>query len=677
MYCSVVIAHLMDCGTITRTDRHNIFSDQNRIPVQFSKELDWFKLPLVIPENLSNKIEQIDLCLGTNGTNNTKIELILNTESYGTFYYNKHINDNEYISLRKGAKNNFLKNNFLYLKSSAIKNCALWALEAKTVGFSTWKIEKKEKVFYPVIYALENPDKIYTNIDKIVYLWGVNKFIIISIILLSLFTLIYACKKLLRGNLKYFALLVFSVMVHISIFFPPLMQADEPQHLISYLLLTNQTEKIKEVENCVKKTHFSRMLFNEHEKFTSLDINNMSSIGLPEKVESSSIESRSFVTPFVWKTISLFIGQFSITKQVFVIRIIHSAFFSICLYFCINRFNFNLYVIICSIPTLLCVGTAVSNYIFSFIILIIIINQSYKSMLTEGNQNKIFCLTMISILSFESVSFTFLIPLLLFLNIPKHNIRDYIGYFIFFTLVIYIANDFSFKSKFSSILSNTNMRFIVFIVCNLVILKIFSKIYKILPCFNLLNIPKKYYLIILASTLLSIIFANPTNVDIESSEIGYSAFIKNFIEVIFCWFRLESPDYLSQVTLFTGFGWLDFRDSTLTTIINYSIFIILPFISTGYEKKICSKSFLFYLIILSGSVLMLLTSLYVGNVNPHGRYYLSYFCIFIMILSFYVKIPVPKNFILLSIKSNIHIIVISFFICVYSYSIVSIFNRYY
>ena len=120
-------------------DKHDIHCDPNRIAIQLLKEDGWFKLPLEIPDSLSNKIKQIDLCIGTNGNNDKKVELILNTKNNGTFYYNNNIDDNKYISLIKGSKNNTLEENFIYVKSNELKNCALWAKKLNTKDFNTWK----------------------------------------------------------------------------------------------------------------------------------------------------------------------------------------------------------------------------------------------------------------------------------------------------------------------------------------------------------------------------------------------------------------------------------------------------------------------------------------------------------------------------------------------------------
>ena len=72
VYCSVVLTHLTDYGTITRVNKHDIHCDPNRIAIQLLKEDDLFKLPLEIPDSLSKKIKQIDLCIGTNGNNDNK-----------------------------------------------------------------------------------------------------------------------------------------------------------------------------------------------------------------------------------------------------------------------------------------------------------------------------------------------------------------------------------------------------------------------------------------------------------------------------------------------------------------------------------------------------------------------------------------------------------------------------
>jgi hypothetical protein len=676
VYCSVVLTHLTDHGTITRVNKHDIHCDPNRIAIQLLKEDDLFKLPLEIPDSLSNKIKQIDLCIGTNGNNDNKVELILNTKNNGTFYYNNNIDDNKYISLIKGSKNNTLEENFIYVKSNELKNCALWAKKIETKDFNTWKINQKGKFLYPIIYALEHPSLIYTNIDKIVYLWGINKYIILGIIALSFVAVIYSSKEIHGGNLKYFALLALSIMMQLSIFFPPLMQADEPQHLISYLTITNQNEKIKEVLKCSQKSHFTRMLFNEQEKFTSLDVDNFSHSKLPEKVKSSQVENRSFLTPIMWKCMSIFIDELTVTKQILAIRILHSVVFCICIYFCINKFNFNLYVLFCSIPTLLCVSTAVSNYVISFALLFLIINQTLKNLSDNNHKNRIVCILMISFLSFESISFIFLIPLFLFLNTPPSSNRFYI-FFVIINSSIYLLNDFTFGLKFSSLFESSQTRFLFFIISNILIFKLISYLYLRLPIINLNNFFNKYYYIIIISSIFSYILLYPTNMDIENSSIKYSNFIISLLSVVICWFRLENPDFLSQTTLFTGFGWLDFDKSFLSVIINYFIFLIFPFINYEIKNKIQSNAFLFYTLIFSVTIILLCTSLYFGNVNPHGRYYLSYFYTFLLLLFIYIRLPLLKNNFLIKIKSNVNVITVTYFLLVYSFSISLCFDRYF
>ena len=165
--------------------------------------------------------------------------------------------------------------------------------------------------------------------------------------------------------------------------------------------------------------------------------------------------------------------------------------------------------------------------------------------------------------------------------------------------------------------------------------------------------------------------------NIENSSIKYSNFIISLLSVVICWFRLENPDFFSQTTLFTGFGWLDFDKSFLSVIINYFIFLIFPFINYEIKNKIQSNAFLFYTLIFSVTIILLCTSLYFGNTNPHGRYYLSYFYTFLLLLFVYIRLPLFKNKFLIKIKSNVNIITVTYFLLVYSFSITLCFDRYY
>ena len=679
---SILSVILFNClfseGTITRVDRHKIHSDPNRFPVQLYEREKTFQINLHGSSETKSEIKQIDLALGTNGENEIHAEVIFNVKEKGTFYFKGNINDNEYISLIKGPKNKDLKNNYLYVKSKALKNCALWTTSKRGKFFNDWKVKYHNMYYYPVIYFTEYPVTIYKNYEKIAYLWDITPKSLLTFVSVIIFILSLSCWKIQKGKIKYFALTIFSIMMLISFFFPPFKHADEPQHFISFLNITQQSEKISKLEHTAKKTHFTRLLFNAKEKFTSKDINEPSNEDFPKLVVSSQIETRSLITPLFWKPYAFFIKYYDITTQILLIRILNSAIFSLCILFLINKKSLNFVILICSIPTLLCVSNSISNYVFSICIILINTKLIILTLSNPSNKYKLLYLFLISLLTFETISTLFLIPFfLLFIHQSIIKNKSLIFYVIT-SIIIYFTIGNSFAYKVNQLYENNLHIFMLFLVIVIVASFIHEKILSIkFTCINCSNIKKNYFInyykIIIISVVLSLFIPQINTYDIEFEKIDFAKFIGSFAGVIITWFRLYDHDFLTQTTLFTGYGWLDFEKNNQTGILNFFIFLMIPFANFKSSTKLSLRFIFLIFLYLFLSILLLISSLYIINVNPHGRYFISYFIILIFILCFLC----PKIHLIRMKVSNIYKILIFNFLCFYFYSFILIFDRYY
>ena len=507
-----------------------------------------------------------------------------------------------------------------------------------------------------------------------------------------------------RGRVKGFSLVVFGIMLSFSITFPPYQAADEPQHLISYIDLTGQKELLQNLENYSKKAHFKRIVFKEKEKFTSLDVKNQSdekfemrfentenptnhirvverTNAADDSIYSSKTEHRSLTTPIAWKASSIFLKNTELINQMLILRIINSCLFSLVVFAILTKQNYYFMLLLLSIPTIFCISISISNYVFSICILLVIFSLILRYFSNNEKENSLlYYLTfsgICSLLVFESISYIFIIPvLLLLLNISQKRNNSFI-YFILFTSFFYILFSDLFLFKLQTYIPNSFNRYVIFmslsLLCAAFVILYFK--FNLLDFKNKLNIRIYHFMII--SLIISFIFSNIQSTDIENDETSYLAFIFNFFLVLITWFRVGSPDFFSQQTLFAGFGWLDLYPFKLVVFINFYIFFILPFVRKNEAVEVKKKSVLLFYFFLFTSIICLMTSLYLPGFNPHGRYYLAYFMT--LLLGGYLlhnRIE-GRDFITGFIIKNIKYITYIAFFVIYISSINLLFLRYY
>ena len=143
--------------------------------MQLVKKEKNFEIELTNTTKRYKNAKQIELALGTHGKNDINAYIVFNTKEAGTFYFKGRINDNEYICLEKGPKSVKHNSNTLYITSDGLKNCALWTNKTKNKISHNWKIKSEEVIYYPCVYFLEHPKKVYKIYEKIAYLWDINQ----------------------------------------------------------------------------------------------------------------------------------------------------------------------------------------------------------------------------------------------------------------------------------------------------------------------------------------------------------------------------------------------------------------------------------------------------------------------------------------------------------------------